>query len=210
MHLIQLFWMIKMEIVIATKNKGKVKEINHFFKDTDISFKSLNDFFQIPEIIEDGSTFEENAIIKAKTTSGILKKPVIADDSGLQVDYLNGRPGVYSSRYSGIDATDKTNRLKLLKEMENAKDLRERTARFVCSLVLWDSSDGLVFKTSGICEGTIGFEEKGDGGFGYDSIFIPSGFEKTMAQLTDDEKNRISHRGKALLSLHNFLGRNNF
>ncbi|MDD3521172.1 MAG: XTP/dITP diphosphatase [Actinomycetota bacterium] len=194
-----------MEIVIATKNKGKVKEINHFFKNIDINFKSLNDYPQIPEIIENGNTFEENAIIKAKTTSEILNKPVIADDSGLQVDYLNGRPGIYSSRYSGIGATDKSNRLKLLGELESVKEPLKRTARFVCSMVLWESKKGLVFKTYGICEGTIGFKEKGEGGFGYDSIFIPSGFKKTMAQLTDDEKNSISHRGKALLNLHDFF-----
>ena len=194
-----------MEIVIATKNKGKVKEIIHFFKNTDIYFKSLNDFPDIPEIMENGSTFEENAVIKAETTAEILKKPVIADDSGLQVDFLNGRPGVYSARYSGVNATDGSNRLKLLKELEDAKTTDKRSARFVCSLVLWDSRKGLVFKTSGICEGTIGFEEKGEGGFGYDSIFIPEGFEKTMAQLTNDEKNSISHRGKAMANLHDFL-----
>ncbi|HAX18092.1 MAG TPA: non-canonical purine NTP pyrophosphatase [Actinobacteria bacterium] len=197
-----------MEIVIATKNKGKVREISHFFKDTDISFKSLNDYPEIPEIIEDGNTFEENAIIKAKTTAEILDKTVIADDSGLQVDYLNGRPGVYSSRYSGINADDRSNRIKLLNELNKEKNTLKRTARFVCSMVLWDSREGLIFKTSGICEGTIGFEEKGEGGFGYDSIFIPSGFEKTMAQLTNDEKNRISHRGKALLNLSDFLKTN--
>ena len=197
-----------MEIVIATKNKGKVREISHFFKDTDISFKSLNDYPEIPEIIEDGNTFEENAIIKAKTTAEILDKTVIADDSGLQVDYLNGRPGVYSSRYSGINADDRSNRIKLLNELNKEKNPLKRKARFVCSMVLWDSREGLIFKTSGICEGTIGFEEKGEGGFGYDSIFIPSGFEKTMAQLTNDEKNRISHRGKALLNLSDFLKAN--
>lgn len=194
-----------MEIVIATKNKGKVKEIIHFFRNADIYFKSLNDFSDIPEIMENGSTFEENAVIKAEAIAEILNKSVIADDSGLQVDFLNGNPGVYSARYSGVNATDRSNRLKLLKELENAKTSDNRSARFVCSLVLWDSRKGLIFKTSGICEGTIGFEEKGEGGFGYDSIFIPEGFEKTMAQLTDDEKNSISHRGKALANLHDFL-----
>ena len=193
------------EIIIATKNKGKVKEFNYFFKNIDISFRSLNDCFLIKKIIENGYTFEENAIIKAKTTAEILKKPVIADDSGLQVDYLNGAPGIYSSRYSGPNATDKTNREKLLDELINLKLFKERTARFVISLVFWDYKRGLIFKTNAACEGKIGFKEQGTSGFGYDSIFIPDGFEKTMAELTDDEKNRISHRGKALLKFRKFL-----
>ncbi len=196
-----------MEIVLATKNTGKLREFRHFFKGADIFFKSLNDYFKIPEIIEDGQTFEENAIIKARTTAAFLQRFVIADDSGLQVDFLNGKPGVYSSRYSGSNSTDKANRQKLLKELKNVKNFLKRSARFKCSLVLWDYKEGLIFKTTESCEGAIGFEEKGVGGFGYDSIFIPSGFKKTMAELTEDEKNSISHRGKALKNLHDFLDR---
>lgn len=194
-----------MEIVLATKNMGKAREFRHFFKETYINFKSLNDYPKIPKIIESGRTFEENALIKARTTAVFLKSIAIADDSGLQVDFLNGNPGVHSSRYSGSNATDKQNRVKLLKELKNVNNISERIARFVCSLVLWDHKEGLIFKTTGVCEGAIGFEEKGEGGFGYDSIFIPSGFKKTMAELTDDEKNSISHRGKALKNLYDHL-----
>jgi len=194
-----------MEMIIATKNKGKVKEIKHFFKNLDITFKSLNDFMEIPEIIENGITFEENAIIKAKMIADFLNKSVIADDSGLEVDYLNGKPGIYSSRYSGDNATDESNRKKLLEALKDIKDPLKRTARFICSLVLWEPEKGLVFSTNGVCEGIIGFEEKGKGGFGYDSIFIPSGYKKTMAQLNGNEKNRISHRGKALSNLFDFF-----
>ena len=194
-----------MEIIIATKNEGKVKEIKHFLKNLNIVFKSLNDFIEVPEIVEDGISFEENAIIKAKKIANFLNKPVIADDSGLEVDYLNGKPGIYSSRYSGKNATDKSNRQKLLEELKELKDPLKRSARFVCSLVLWDPEKGLVFSTAGVCEGVIGFEEKGKNGFGYDSIFIPFGYKKTMAQLSKDEKNKISHRGKALSNLFDFF-----
>lgn len=194
-----------MEIVLATRNPGKIREFRHFFKEIDVNFKSLNDYLKSPEIKEDGCTFEENAIIKAKTIAVFLKRLVAADDSGLQVDFLNGKPGVHSARYSGSSSTDESNRQKLLKELKNADSLSLRTARFKCSLVLWDYKEGLIFKTTETCEGFIGFDEKGEGGFGYDSIFIPSGSKKTMAELTEDEKNRISHRGKALKKLHNFL-----
>jgi len=118
---------------------------------------------------------------------------------------LGGRPGVKSSRYSGENATDKQNRDKLLKELDNAKKISERTARFLCSMVLWDPEKGFIFEARGTCEGSIGFEEKGSGGFGYDCIFIPSGYNKTMAQLDPEEKNRISHRGRALKALYEFI-----
>lgn len=197
-------------IIIATKNKGKVKEIWHFLKDLNINLLSLNDFENLPEIIEDGKNFKENSIKKAKITAETFQKLTLADDSGLEVDFLNGNPGVYSSRYSGENATDKSNRDKLLSELAEIKDLNERTARFVCHLVLWDPQRGLLFETDGFCEGWIGFEETGSGGFGYDCIFIPKGFNKTMAQLSKDEKNEISHRGKALKDFTGFINKNKF
>ena len=200
----------KISIIIATKNKGKVKEIKHYLKDLNICLFSLNDFENLPEIIEDGKNFKENSIKKAKITAETFQKLTLADDSGLEVDFLKGAPGVYSSRYSGENATDKSNREKLLSELAEVKELNKRTARFVCHLVLWDPSKGPIFETDGICEGNIGFKEVGDSGFGYDSIFIPKGFYKTMAQLEKDEKNEISHRGKALKSFVEFMNKNKF
>jgi len=192
-------------IIIATNNEGKVSEIKHYLKDFNFKIYYLKDFKNVPEIVEDGKDFRENAIKKAKIISETFNKLSLADDSGLEVDFLGGKPGVFSARYSGIDATDKSNRVKLLSELSQVKDLKDRSARFVCHLVLWDPIKGLIFETDGVCEGNIGFKEVGDGGFGYDSIFIPKGFDKTMAQLSKDEKNEISHRGKALKNFVKFL-----
>jgi XTP/dITP diphosphohydrolase len=196
-------------LVVATKNKGKVREINYFLKDLNFKLYSLNDFNDLPDIVEDGKNFKENSIKKAEIAARILKKVTLADDSGLEVDFLCGSPGVYSSRYSGKNATDKSNREKLLKELKEVKDPSKRTARFVCHLVLWHPERGLLFETDGICEGKIGFKGAGSGGFGYDCIFIPDGFNVTMAELSEDEKNRISHRGKALKGFLDFIQNNN-
>jgi len=198
------------DIIIATKNKGKVREIKHYLKNLDINLLSLNDFEEIPEVVEDGGSFRDNSLKKARIIAKALKKPALADDSGLEVDFLNGNPGVYSSRYSGECATDKSNRDKLLSELLNIKDLERRSARFVCHLVFWHPQKGLLFETDGVCEGNIGFEETGIGGFGYDCIFIPRGFDRTMAQLSEDEKNEISHRGKALKNFANFFKENKY
>ena len=196
-----------MQIIIASKNVGKIQEIKSFFRDTniDIEWLTFQDFDNFPIIEETGSSFLENARLKARSLSLYTKKMTLADDSGLVVDILNGRPGIKSSRYAGTNATDKKNRVKLLKELENVDETGNRSARFVCSMILWDPEKGLIFETSGVCEGYIGFKEKGSGGFGYDCIFIPSGYEKTMAQLTQKEKNSISHRGKALSAFYEFI-----
>ncbi len=194
-----------MEIVIATKNKGKIGEIRDHKACSGINWLTFEDFGDFPEVEETGSSFLDNAIIKAKAISGFTGKAALADDSGLIVDALGGRPGVYSSRYAGPGATDKENRDKLLEEIKDVTELSRRSARFVCSMVLWDPDKGLVFKTEGICEGKIGFEEKGSGGFGYDCIFTPEGYKKTMAELDSKEKNTISHRGKALLDFCDFI-----
>jgi len=171
-----------LEIVIATKNKGKIEEIKGYNKDfKKIKWLAYEDFKGIPEIKEVGG------------------------DSGLIVDALEGKPGIYSSRYAGPDATDEDNRVKLLEELKRIKDPLKRTARFICSMIYWDAEEGLIFKTEGVCEGRISFEEKGQGGFGYDPIFIPEGLDRTMAQLSRDEKNRISHRGKALADFFDFI-----
>jgi len=195
-----------LQIVIASKNKGKIKEIESYCHDvTRVEWLTFKDFEGFPEIVEDGENFLENAKIKARAISLYTGKVALADDSGLEVDYLGGMPGVRSSRYRGDNATDKQNRDKLLLEMGSLKEITERTARFVCSMVLWHPEKGLLFEAKGTCEGSIGFEEKGNGGFGYDCIFIPAGYNKTMAQLAPEEKNRISHRGKALKTLYEFI-----
>ena len=195
-----------MEIVIASKNTGKINEIKSFCTDLEnIKWLTFKDFKDFPDINEEGNSFLENARIKARDISLYTGKIALADDSGLEVDFLEGRPGVRSSRYSGENSTDKQNRDRLLEEMKEVKELSRRTARFVCYMVLYDPEKGVLFETRGICEGFIGFEEKGSGGFGYDCIFIPSGYNKTMAQLTQAEKNNISHRGKALRAMYEFI-----
>lgn len=197
-----------MEIVIASKNEGKIKEIKTFFKSLDIKWLTFKDFKDFPDVEENGSSFIENAKLKAKKIAEYTNKLTLADDSGLAVDYLNGSPGIKSSRYAGIDDTDKGNRTKLLKELKCVSSIEERRAKFICGMVLWDPQKGSVFETSGVCKGFIGKVETGSSGFGYDCIFIPFGYKKTMAQLTQEEKNKISHRGKALKALRKFLGSN--
>jgi XTP/dITP diphosphohydrolase len=194
-----------MEIVIATKNLGKIEEIKDYEACLKINWLTFKDFGDFPDIEETGDNFIDNAIIKAKAISEFTGKTALADDSGLIVDALGGRPGVYSSRYAGPEATDKQNRDKLLEELKDKTGPSERSAKFACSMVLWDMDKGLVFKTEGICEGKIGFEEKGKGGFGYDCIFTPEGYQKTMAELDSKEKNTISHRGKALQDFCDFI-----
>ena len=195
-----------MEIVIASKNKGKIVEIvNYDSAILKIDWLTFEDFKEIPDVEEIGDSFLDNAIIKAEAISKFTRKAALADDSGLIVDALGGKPGVQSSRFAGLHATDKENRDKLLDEIKSVKDPGKRSARFVCSMILWDLEKGLIFKTDGICEGSIGFEEKGTGGFGYDSIFIPEGYDRTMAELDHREKNKISHRGKALADFYDFI-----
>jgi XTP/dITP diphosphohydrolase len=195
-----------LEIVIASKNKGKIEEIKTYRDNANgIKWLTYKDFTGFPDVEETGDSFLDNAIIKAKALAEHTGKHALADDSGLIVDALDGRPGVRSSRYAGPDATDKENRIKLLEALKDIKDESKRNARFICSMILWDPKDGLVFKTDGVCEGKIGFKEKGSGGFGYDNIFIPSGYDRTMAQLGNSEKNRISHRGIALAYFYDFI-----
>ncbi|HEY4696092.1 MAG TPA: RdgB/HAM1 family non-canonical purine NTP pyrophosphatase [Candidatus Hydromicrobium sp.] len=192
--------------MIASKNTGKIQEIKLFFDNLQkVQWLTFKDFEKFPDIKEKEKSFLENARLKARSISLYANKITLADDSGLEVDFLGGKPGVKSSRYAGVDATDKQNREKLLGEMENAKQIFERTARFICSMVLWDPEKGSIFEARGVCEGFIGFEERGTGGFGYDCIFIPSGYNKTMAQLSQNEKNSISHRGKALKAVCGFI-----
>lgn len=199
-----------MKIVIATKNKGKIKEIKSFLDELpEIELLTFEDFENFPDIDEGSLDFIENATLKAKSISEFTNAIALADDSGLAVDALCGKPGVKSSRYAGENATDKENRQKLLDNLGSCNSLKDRTARFICKMILWDPVKGLLKTFSGVCEGYIGFTEKGSGGFGYDSIFIPVGYDscsgKTMAELSEHKKNMISHRGKALKNLKYFL-----
>ncbi len=188
-----------MEIIVATKNKGKIREIRKALKGLRLKIYSLNDFSDIPEIEEDGKSFHENALKKARFYSTYFGKLTIADDSGLEVDGLKGLPGIYSARYAGEGASDREKNQKLLREMEGVP-ISKRGARFRCVITIV-SQDGREAISDGFCKGRIGFKEVGKKGFGYDPLFIIPQYGKTMAQLSIEEKNRISHRGKALRKL---------
>jgi XTP/dITP diphosphohydrolase len=184
-------------IVLATRNKNKVKEFREILKDFHIELKSLDDFGPIPEAIEDGETFDDNAYKKAHHTAKILGLPAIADDSGLVVDVLDGAPGVYSARYAGQDATDDKNCEKLLQELSGKEN---RKAHFQCVISIAVPS-GPALTYEGSCDGIILNEKRGNSGFGYDPLFYFEEFGKTFAELTMAEKNTVSHRGKALNDL---------
>jgi XTP/dITP diphosphohydrolase len=196
-----------MEIVLATRNKGKIEEIKRITVSMPISIRTLDDFPGCPEVEEGGFTFEDNAVKKAITVAHYTKRPSIADDSGLEVYALNGAPGILSSRYAGVESDDKKNIKKLLHEMRSFDD-DNRSARFVCCIAL-AFPDGNVKTFFGYVEGKIGREPKGAQGFGYDPVFYPVGHSKTFAEMTDDEKDALSHRGKALREFLSYLKKTN-
>ena len=189
--------MNNMKIVAATGNKHKIEEIESITKTFGMNVitnaeAGVGDL----EVEETGTTFEENSLIKAEAIMKATGMPAIADDSGLEADALNGAPGVYSARFSGEGATDESNNAKLLKLMENIPD-DERSARFV-SVVTLCVPDGTVVAARGECPGTLRRSPRGEGGFGYDPLFVPVGYDKTYAEISAEEKNIISHRAKAL------------
>ena len=187
-------------IVVATGNVGKLSEIATAIDVPGWTFTAAGELGEWPDVPETGETFLDNALIKAGTAVALFGHAALADDSGLEVDALGGEPGVRSSRYSGEDATDAENNAKLLAALDGVPEA-ERTARFRCVVVLLDPA-GTLTTASGTCEGMIGTEPVGDGGFGYDPLFLPDATAgRTMAQLTMGEKNAISHRGAALRSL---------
>ena len=191
------------EIIIATKNAGKAKEFEHIFKPYNVRVKSLLDFEEMDDIVEDGKTFEENALIKARAIASQFNQMVLADDSGLEVDALDGRPGVYSARYAGEGRNDEDNILKVLHELEGVPT-DERGAHFVCALaIVTPQGDEVVVR--GTCEGRILTECLGTEGFGYDPIFYLPHLSKTMAQLPKSEKNVLSHRADAFVKLQPYL-----
>lgn len=191
------------ELIIATKNAGKAKEFQQFFAQLHIRVKSLLDFDDLPDVEETGTTFAENARIKAETIAELLDMPVLADDSGLEIDALQGRPGIYSARYAGEDKDDEANIRKVLEEMQSVP-MEKRTARFVCVLALAEKGKETVI-TEGYCEGKIALHPAGENGFGYDPIFIPEGYTNTLAELNPSVKQEISHRRHAMDQLQALL-----
>lgn len=186
-------------IVIATRNQGKAKEFAAIFNEKGYQVKTLLDYPDLPEVEETGKTFEENARLKAETISAILKQPVLADDSGLIVDALNGMPGIYSARFAGQPSNDASNNAKLLHELTGIPQ-EKRTARFHCTLAFAaPDKDSLVVEDE--WEGFVGTIPRGENGFGYDPLFIVSEEGKTAAELSDETKNKLSHRGKAVAKL---------
>ena len=187
------------KIVLATANTHKVIEFQRILNELipGLVLVKATDFPGVPDIEETGSTFAENALIKAKAINEFTNLPALADDSGLVVDALNGAPGVFSARYAGIEANDKANVAKLLSEI---KDIQQSllSARFECAIALVDKSQNLELVVDGQMPGQVIKEIRGENGFGYDPIFVPQGLTKTSAELTDVEKDQISHRGLAL------------
>ena len=184
------------KVIFATGNEGKMKEIREILGDLDIELLSLKDAGIKADIVEDGKTFEENARIKAKAICQLTGEIVLADDSGLEIDYLNKEPGIYSARYMGEDTSYRIKNASLIERLEGVPD-EQRTARFVCAIAA-AFPDGTMKTVRAAMEGRIGYEEKGENGFGYDPIFYLPEYGCTSAELSMEEKNKISHRGKAL------------
>ena len=184
------------KIVFATGNKGKVKEIQMILADLGVEVTTMKDEGIYVDVEENGVTYEENAMIKAREVAKYTDAIVMADDSGLEIDYLNKEPGIYSARYMGEDTSYRIKNSNLINRLTDVPD-EQRTARFVCAIAAV-LPDGKELTTRGIIEGRIGYEEKGENGFGYDPIFYVPEFGKTTAELTEEEKNKVSHRGRAL------------
>lgn len=197
------------KIIFATGNEGKMKEIREIldgltFLGEKVQILSMKEAGIDIDIIEDGTTFEENAMIKARAVAGASKEAIVlADDSGLVIDYLNGEPGIYSARYLGKDTSYRVKNANLVQRLEGVPD-EKRSARFVCAIAAV-LPDGRELSTRGTIEGRIGYEEKGLNGFGFDPIFYVPEIGKYTAELSDEDKNRISHRGKALRAMREEL-----
>lgn len=187
---------MKRKIIFATGNQGKMHEIRQILGDMDLEVVSMKEAGIDIDIVEDGTTFEENAIIKAKAVAAYTDAIVLADDSGLEIEYLNNEPGIYSARYMGADTPYSVKNQNFIDRLNGVPD-EKRTARFVC-VIAAAMPDGEIFTTKGVIEGRIAEEEKGENGFGFDPIFYVPEYGCTTAQLSEEQKNAISHRGKAL------------
>jgi len=192
------------KLVIATQNQGKAREIRTLLGDIPFQLLSLNDYDVSETAEEPESTYEGNAIAKARFYASATGELVIADDSGLEVAALNGAPGVFSARYSGAGASDQQRRQRLLSELTGIEP-ENRGAQFVCAVAVANGNKEVLEVTRGICQGKILFEERGKGGFGYDPLFVPEGFKETFGELSDAIKNQISHRAKAIHAMREFL-----
>ncbi len=192
-----------MELVIASRNKKKIEELKRILEGLNVRLLSMDDFPELEEVVEDGETFDANALKKARHVCNKTGLPALADDSGLEVDVLGGKPGVRSARFAGENATDEDNIKKLLKELEGIPD-NQRNARFVCciALVFPNAEEHLFW---GFVKGKITKKPEGKKGFGYDPVFIPEGYKKTFAEMEPHEKDGISHRNEALDKLKKFL-----
>ena len=198
----------KTELLIATKNAGKIKELKELLIGLPIQTRCLNAFPNITEPEETGANFAENAVLKAKYYALQTKLWALADDSGLEVEALNGAPGVFSARYAGENANDEEKIEKLLRELNNIKNIKDRRARFVCAMAIADETGEIKFLADGVCDGAIALTASGANGFGYDPVFIPDGFSNTFGELSDQIKRKISHRalatGKIIQHLRRF------
>jgi len=196
---------VNKRIVFGSRNQGKITEFGALLKDEAVTLLSWNDFDHPFSVNEDGETFWENAFKKAETTARITGEVSIADDSGLEVDYLNGKPGVFSARYAGPEASDQENNLRLLRELQGVPR-SQRGARFVCAIAIC-APDGTGEWVEGECRGSITESPRGEQGFGYDPLFFSPALGKTFAELSQEEKNRISHRAQAVSKLRPLLRR---
>jgi XTP/dITP diphosphohydrolase len=193
-----------MELLVATGNAGKLREIRLLLAELPLTLVMLADLPGIEVVAENGTTFAENAALKASGYSRQVGTLTLADDSGLEIRALNGAPGVFSARYLGEAATDHERISAVLAQLEDVRD-EERTARFVCAVAIADRSGTIIYETEATCNGRIARASRGSGGFGYDPIFIPDGFEQSFAELPAETKNRLSHRGRALVAASKFL-----
>jgi XTP/dITP diphosphohydrolase len=191
-------------LLLGTRNPGKVKEITTILEGTGWTFSSLQEFPQVGPAVENGLTYAENAIAKAQFYAAATGLWALADDSGLEVAALGGAPGVFSARYAGDNASDADRRQLLLSELSRV-DGRDRRARFVAAVAIAKPNGEVLNLSEGICEGTIIFDPRGPGGFGYDPLFLPCDYDQTFAELPDEVKNRISHRAHALMLTRNSL-----
>lgn len=190
---------MKKTIVFATGNQGKMREIRQILEGMDVDILSMKEAGISMDIVEDGTTFEENAVIKAKAVASATKHIVLADDSGLEIDYLNKEPGIYSARYMGEDTSYDIKNANLIERLSGVED-EKRTARFVCAIAAV-LPDGQILTVQGVIEGRIAYEPKGSNGFGFDPIFYLPEYGCTSAELSEEDKNAISHRGRALRAM---------
>ena len=194
------------DLLIATRNAGKIREFASLFEELPVRLRSLSEFPQAAaaEVEETGATFAENSALKARFYAALTGIWTLADDSGLEVEALGGAPGIYSARYAGANASDMERVRRLLEELRQTGDARRR-ARFVCTITLAQPRPLTLDKFTGICEGRIAAAPRGQGGFGYDPIFIPDGYDQTFGELSSEIKQQISHRALALRAAYSFL-----